>query len=112
LFQIVRMSLIELLQAPALPIAAVEGRYLLQGHSRAGNAVAESFTNLNSAVSRASELIRAGYLIEIWSPTSLEDQLPFIQEPVASNPSISRSVTAAGGGCRRPRPQVWRRPAA
>jgi hypothetical protein len=85
------MSLIELLQEPALPIAAVQGRYLLQGrHSRAGNAVAESFTNLNSAVSRASELIRAGYDIEIWSPTSLENQLPSIQEPVANNPSISR----------------------
>jgi hypothetical protein len=71
------MSLIELLQDPAPPIAAVQGRYLLKGqHSPTGTAVAESFTNLNSAVIRASELIRAGYVIEIWSPTSLESQLP------------------------------------
>jgi hypothetical protein len=105
-----RMSLIELLQGPSLPIAAVQGRYLLQGqHSQAGRAVAESFANLKSAIIRASELIGAGYTIEIWSPTSLETGLPFIQEPVASNPSISRSAPAAGGGCRHPRPQVWRR---
>ena len=105
------MSLIEFLQSPPMPIAAVKGRYLLQGrHSRAGNALAESFTNLNSAVSRASELIRAGYVIEIWSPTSLEN--PYIEEPVASNPPIRRSATSAAAGCRRPRPQVWRRRAA
>ena len=71
------MSLLELLQDPGPPIATVQGRYLLQGqHSGTGNAVAESFTNLNSAVIRASELIRAGYVIEIWSPTSLESRLP------------------------------------
>lgn len=65
------MSLLDFLQEPARPIAAVQGRYLLQGvHSQAGNAVAESFANLNSAVTRASELIRAGYVIEFWSPTS------------------------------------------
>ena len=70
------MSLIELLQDPASPIAAVQGQYLLQGqHLAAGNAVAESFTTLRSAVVRASELIGAGYVIEIWSPTSLESQL-------------------------------------
>jgi len=104
------MSLIELLQGPAPPIAAVHGRYLLQGrHPRGGHAVAESFTNLKSAIIRASELIEAGYAIEIWSPTSLETRLPFSQEPVASNPYISRSAPAAGGGCRHPRPQVWRR---
>ena len=71
------MSLIELLQDAASPIAAVQGQYLLQGqHFAAGNAVAESFTTLRSAVIRASELIKAGYVIEIWSPTSLESQLP------------------------------------
>lgn len=113
MFQTERMSLIELLQASALPIAAVQGRYLLQGmHSRTGNAVAESFTNLNGAVSRASELLKAGYVIEIWSPTSLENPWPFTQETVASNPTISRSVTVAARGCRRPRPLVCRRPAA
>ena len=70
------MGLIELLQEPASPIAAVQGQYLLQGqHSAAGNAVAESFTTLRSAVIRASELIEAGYVIEIWSPASLESQL-------------------------------------
>ena len=71
------MSLIELLQDAASPIAAVQGQYLLQGqHFAAGNAIAESFTTLRSAVIRASELIKAGYVIEIWSPTSLESQLP------------------------------------
>ena len=71
------MSLSELLQGPALPIAAVQGQYLLQGqHPAAGNAVAESFTTFKSAIIRASGLIRACYVIEIWSPTSLESQLP------------------------------------
>ena len=70
------MSL-ELLQDAALPIAAVQGQYVLQGqHSTAGNAVAESSTTLRGAVVRASELIKAGYVIEIRSPTSLESQLP------------------------------------
>jgi len=71
------MSLCELLQGPALPRAAVQGQYLLQGqHLSAGNAVAESFTTFKSAVIRASELIRAGYAIEICSSPSLESQLP------------------------------------
>ena len=71
------MSLFELLQDAGPPIAAVQGQYVLQGqHSAAGNAVAESFTTLRSAVVRASELIKAGYAIEIWSPASLESQLP------------------------------------
>ena len=70
------MSL-ELLQDPASPIAAVQGQYLLQGqHFTAGDAVTECSTTLRGAVVRASELIKAGYVIEIWSPTSLESQLP------------------------------------
>src|SRR3954451_18886662 len=69
------MSLIEFLQQSAPPIAAAQGRYVLQGqHSRTGQPVAESITNLSSAVTRASELIGAGYVIDIWSPTSLESQ--------------------------------------
>jgi hypothetical protein len=68
-----RMSLIEFLQESAPPIAAAQGRYVLQGqHSRTGQPVAESLTNLSSAVIRASELIGAGYVIDIWSPTSRE----------------------------------------
>ena len=71
------MSLSELLRRPALPMAAVQGRYLLHGqHLSGGTAVAESFTAFKSAVIRASELIRAGYAIEICSSPSLESQLP------------------------------------
>ncbi|WP_147155585.1 hypothetical protein [Reyranella soli] len=67
------MSLIELIQGSASPIASVRGQYLLQGHHPvAGNSVAESFMSFKSAVIRASELIKTGYAIEIWSPTSLE----------------------------------------
>jgi hypothetical protein len=70
------MSLIELLQGPAVPIAAVQGQYLLQGkHRAAGDAVAESFTSLRNVIVRASELIQSGYVIEISSPTSLESRL-------------------------------------
>ena len=69
------MSLDELRRGPTSPIAAVRGQYLLQGHHpAAGNAVAESFTSLRSAISRASELISSGYVIEFWSPTSFESQ--------------------------------------
>jgi hypothetical protein len=71
------MSPIEFLQEPAPPIGAAQGRYVLQGqHSRTGLPVAESFMNLSSAVIRASDLIGAGYVIDIWSPTSLESQAP------------------------------------
>src|ERR1044072_2313938 len=70
------MRLSDLLQGPALPIAVAQGQYLLQGqHLSAGNAVAESFTTFKSAVVRASELIRAGYAIEICSSPSLERRL-------------------------------------
>jgi len=49
------MSLIEFLQESAPPIAAAQGRYVLQGqHSRTGQPVSESLTNLSSAVIRAS----------------------------------------------------------
>jgi len=69
------MSLGESRDSPASPVAAVRGQYLLQGHHpAAGNAVAESFISLRSAISRASELISSGYVIEFWSPTSLESQ--------------------------------------
>jgi hypothetical protein len=72
---VVFMSLSELCSGPASPIAAVRGQYLLQGqHPETGNAVAESFTSLRSAIDRASELIRSGYVIEFWSPTSLNSQ--------------------------------------
>lgn len=67
------MSLIEMLQDRSPPIAAVQsnGRYLLWGqHSRSGNAVDEGFLDMQSAVTRASELIEAGYAIDIWSPTA------------------------------------------
>jgi hypothetical protein len=77
LFWGILMSLMELFQDAASPIAAVQGQYLLQGqHFAAGDAVTECSTTLRSAVIRASELIKAGYVIEIWSPTSLESQLP------------------------------------
>ena len=67
------MSVFEFLQDAAPPIAAARSPYFLQGqHARSGEAFAGSFTNLKTTVTRASELIRAGYVIEIWSRTSLE----------------------------------------
>ena len=68
------MSLIELLQDHSLPIAAVHSnrRYLLQGqHSRTGKTLTEGSLSFQGAIHRASELIRAGYAIEIWSPTDI-----------------------------------------
>jgi hypothetical protein len=71
------MGLIELLQERSPPIAAVQsaGRYLLRGqHSRTGREVNEGFFDLLSVVARASDLISAGYAIDIrsagQSPTS------------------------------------------
>src|SRR6266404_183424 len=54
-------------------IAALQGRYSLHAeHPKIENAIAERFTNVDSAVARASELINAGYSPMIWSPLSLE----------------------------------------
>ena len=56
------------------PIAAVQSasRYLLLGReSRTGGTVDEGFLDLLSVVARASELIRAGYAVDIQSPTGL-----------------------------------------
>jgi hypothetical protein len=53
LFWGVLMSLMELFQDAASPIAAVQGQYLLQGqHFAAGDAVTECSTTLRSAVTR------------------------------------------------------------
>jgi len=64
------MGLIEWLQDRSPPIAAVRpgGRYLLRGrHLGTGRAVGEGFFDLLSVVGRASELISAGYAIDIRS---------------------------------------------
>jgi hypothetical protein len=67
------MTLFELLEDPPPPVVAIEGRYWLQG-LRSRHSVAEGFANLNSAVTRASELIRAGYVTEICSTTFPESR--------------------------------------
>ena len=68
------MNLSELWPGPCLAaVAAQQGRYLLQAqHSKTGTAIIESFAALSSVVARGSELIKAGYRTEIWSPVSAE----------------------------------------
>jgi hypothetical protein len=41
-------------------------------HPKTANAVVKRFATFSSAVTRASELIKAGYRTEIWSPVSVE----------------------------------------
>jgi hypothetical protein len=66
------MTLGELWPDPRLAKGAVQGGYLLQvEHPKTANAVVESFATFSSAVTRASELIKAGYRAEIWSPMSI-----------------------------------------
>jgi hypothetical protein len=67
------MTLNEMWPDPRLAIPAAEGGYLLQAeHPKTAKAVAEGFATISSAVARASELIKAGYRTEIWSPLSVE----------------------------------------
>jgi hypothetical protein len=47
---------------------------LLQAeHPTIGDTIVESSATLNAAVARASELIKAGYRTEIWSPVPVEE---------------------------------------
>ena len=55
------------------PATVTSGYSLRAQHPKTGNGIVESFTNLNSAIARASELIGAGHSTEIWSPVSLEE---------------------------------------
>jgi hypothetical protein len=67
------MTLSEMWPDPRLAITAVQGGYLLQAeHPTIGDIIVESSAALNAAVARASELIKAGYRTEIWSPASVE----------------------------------------
>jgi hypothetical protein len=67
------MTLSELWPDPLLAKGAVQGGYLLQvEHPKTANAVVESFATFSSAITRASELIKAGYRTEVWSPLSVE----------------------------------------
>ena len=63
------MTLSEMWPDPRLAITAV---HLLQAeHPTIGDTIVESSATLNAAVARASELIKAGYRTEIWSPVSV-----------------------------------------
>jgi hypothetical protein len=67
-----RMTVDDLWPDHRSTISAARGAYLLQAeHSKTRNAIEESVATLNAAVARASELIRAGYSTEIWSPVSV-----------------------------------------
>jgi hypothetical protein len=68
------MNLSEMWPGPCLVVgAAQQGRYLLQAeHPKTGTAIIESFAALSSVVARGSELTKAGYRTEIWSPVSVE----------------------------------------
>jgi hypothetical protein len=67
------MNLSELWRDPRLATPAAQGGYLLQvEHPKTANAVVEGLATFSSAVTRASELIKAGYRTEIWSPLSTE----------------------------------------
>jgi hypothetical protein len=66
------MNVSEMRPNPRLAKSAVSGDYLLEiEHPKTGNAIVESFATFSSAVTRASELIKAGYSAEIWSPISV-----------------------------------------
>jgi hypothetical protein len=65
------MTLSELWPDPRLTKSAVPGGYLLQvERPKTANAIVERFATFSSAVTRASELKKAGYRAEIWSPVS------------------------------------------
>jgi hypothetical protein len=65
------MTLSELWPDPRLTKSAVAGGYLLQvEHSKTANVIVERFATISSAVTQASELIKAGYRAEIWSPVA------------------------------------------
>jgi hypothetical protein len=65
------MTLSEMWPNPRLAKGADQGGYLLEiEHPKTANAAVESFATISSAVTRASELIKAGYRTEIWSPVS------------------------------------------
>src|SRR6266851_9105037 len=65
------MTLSEIWPDPRLAKGAVQDGYLLEiEHPKTANAIVESFATISSAVTRASELIKAGYRTEIWSPVS------------------------------------------
>jgi len=68
------MTLSEMWLDPRLAITAVQGGYLLQAEHPTieDTIIVESSAALNAAVARASELIKAGYRTEIWSPASVE----------------------------------------
>jgi hypothetical protein len=67
------MTLSEMWPDPRLAITAVQRGYLLQAeHPTIGDTIVESSATLNAAVARASELMKAGYRTEIWSPLSVE----------------------------------------
>ena len=66
------MTLSEMWPDPRLAITAVQGGYLLQAeHPTIGDILVESSAALNAVVARASELIKAGYRTEIWSPAAI-----------------------------------------
>ena len=65
------MTLSEMWPDSRLAIPAAQGGYLLQAeHPKTANAIVESFATISSAVTRASELTKAGYRTEIWSSVS------------------------------------------
>ena len=65
------MTLSEMWPDPRVAITAVQGGYLLHAeHPKTGAAIIESSAALLAAVARASELTKAGYRTEIWSPAS------------------------------------------
>jgi hypothetical protein len=65
------MTLSELWPDPRLAKSVFQVGYLLQVEQpKTANAVVESFATFSFAVTRASELIKAGYRAEIWSPVS------------------------------------------
>ena len=67
------MTLSKMWPDPRVAITAGQGGYMLHAeHAETGDAIVESSATLNAAVARASELTKAGYRTEIWSPVSVK----------------------------------------
>jgi hypothetical protein len=67
------MNMVKTPRQPSLPASEALAAYSLQVENpRNKIATVEKFVSMPAVVERAAELIRAGYKIGIWSPTSLE----------------------------------------
>ncbi len=101
------MTLSEMWPDPRLAKGAVQGGYLLEiEHPKTANAIVESFATFTSVVTRASELIKAGYRTEIWSLVSA-GSTSNLQSGAISN-GVIRAAREKHSRGSRPNPPAYR----